>query len=208
MAPSARKASRRAYAVQTFTSAADTIGTVEKDMSLFAITRGQFSMLDAVNAVIEQVGPCEVSAWTWAIADYEVECFEAFMANSRIKAGRLIIDQSAEIRNAPIIQRWRDTFGDDQVRVCKNHAKIATVTTDEFRVLLRGSMNLNYNPRFEQLDITEGGPDYDLVREIEDELPVLRPKCSSTEANMASQIGFAFEASELAMFSGIKTWAK
>ncbi len=41
--------SRRKHAVESFGSAQDCIGRVEKNMSLFAITRGQFSMLDAVN---------------------------------------------------------------------------------------------------------------------------------------------------------------
>jgi hypothetical protein len=38
--------SRRKHAVESFGSAQDCIGRVEKNMSLFAITRGQFSMLD------------------------------------------------------------------------------------------------------------------------------------------------------------------
>jgi hypothetical protein len=205
---SSARSSRRKKAVESFGSAADCIGTIEKDMALFAITRGQFSMLDAVNIVIQQVGICRVSVWTWAIADYEVECFEAFMANRTISSGRLIIDRSAEFRNAPMIQKWRSCFGGDSVRTCKNHAKIATVQNDEFRVLLRGSMNLNFNPRFEQLDITEGGQDFDLVERIENELPVLRPQPSNLEADNATQLGLAYETSTLKMFQGVKAWAK
>ena len=44
---SSSRSTRRKRAVESFGSAADCIGTIEKDMSLFAITRGQFSMLDA-----------------------------------------------------------------------------------------------------------------------------------------------------------------
>jgi hypothetical protein len=42
-------------------------------------------------------------------------------------------------------------------------------------LLLRGGMNLN--PRFEQLDITEGGEHFDLVERIEAELPFLPVSC-------------------------------
>lgn len=199
---------RRKRAVESFGSAQDCIGQIEKDMSLFAVTRGQFSMLDILSVIIKQVGPCSISVWTWAIADYEVECMEAFLKNESIKAGRLVIDRAAEVKNDAIISKWRTVFGKDTVRVCKNHAKIATVQTENFRILVRGSMNLNFNPRFEQFDITEGGPDFDLIEKIENELPVLRPKCSNLEAMNSSQLGLAFEASAMKVFQGVKPWAK
>jgi len=208
MSQAAARSVRRTRAVESFTSAEETIGQIEPNMALFAITRGQFSMLDAIRTVLKQTGKSYVSIWTWAIADYEVECFEAFMADREISGALLVIDHAAENRNAALIQQWRDRFGADSARVCKNHAKIARVWNDDWRVLLRGSMNLNFNPRFEQFDITEGGPDYDLVEEIENALPVLRPRASKMEAMNASRLGMAFEAGTLEMFAGIKTWCK
>lgn len=202
------RSDRRIRAVESFSNAADCIGPVEHNMALFAITRGQFSMLDAILHTIKQVGPCRVTVWTWAIADYEVECFEAFMAHRDITAATLVIDRASVIKNAPLITKWRGIFGEDSVRICKNHAKIATVQTGDYRVLLRGSMNLNFNPRFEQLDITEGGLDFDLVQKIENELPILKPNASNLEAMNATQLGLAFETSTLKMFGGIKPWFK
>lgn len=43
---------RRARAVQSFRTAAECIGPVEPGMALFAVTRGQFSMLDAILHVL------------------------------------------------------------------------------------------------------------------------------------------------------------
>ena len=131
------------------------------------------------------------------------------MARQEITAGRLVIDQSADRRNATIIEQWRQRFGDSQVRICKNHAKIARVWNDDFRLLLRGSMNLNFNPRFEQLDITEGGEDFDLVERIESELPVLPRQYSNADTESATGVNRAFEYSQLKMFAGtLKLWAK
>ena len=203
-APSAR----RARAVESFGSAAEAIGPITPGLSLFLVTRGQFSMLDMVQHVISEIGPASVSVWTWAIADYEVECMSALMANRSIVGARLIVDRSAEQRSAPTIAAWRERFGVESVRVCKNHAKIARVWNAERRVLLRGSMNLNFNPRFEQADITEGGQDFDLVQRLEDELPVLQPMCANTESDTATGLGRAFEQKTLAMFTGVKVWAK
>jgi hypothetical protein len=57
----------------SFESAAKCIGKIEKGMSLFAITRGQFSMIDMIFHCLQEIGRAEVSVWTWTIAEYEVE---------------------------------------------------------------------------------------------------------------------------------------
>jgi hypothetical protein len=199
---------KRKRVVESFQSAAETIGPITREMSVFAITRGQFSMIDAIFHCLHEVGRAEVSVWTWTIADYEVEAMAGLMARQEITAGRLVIDASADRRNGLIIEQWRQRFGDQAVRICKNHAKIARVWNAKIRLLLRGSMNLNFNPRFEQLDITEGGEDFDLVERIESELPVLGRKWSNAEAEAASGVSKAFETSQLQMFRGLKTWAK
>lgn len=198
----------RKRVVESFRDAADAIGPIEHEMSVFAITRGQFSMIDAILHTLKQLGTAQISCWTWAIADYEVEAMVGLMARKEITGGRLIIDASADRRDPAIINKWRDRFGDEEVRICKNHAKIARVWNDEYSVLLRGSMNLNMNPRFEQLDVTEGGEDFQLVKRIEDEMPILKRKYANAEADHASGLGKAFEQSTLTFFQGLKTWAK
>jgi hypothetical protein len=69
-------------------------------------------------------------------------------------------------------------------------------------------MNLNFNPRFEQADITEGGSDFDLVEQIEDELPILPARSSNAEAMTASGLSRAYERSTLEMFGGLRTWQR
>lgn len=199
---------RRTNVVESFRSAADTIGPIQPGMSLFAVTRGQFSMLDMILHCIDQIGMADISIWTWTIADYEVEAMNGLIARQQIRGARLVIDASADRRNSAMIDHWRSRFGPDSVKICKNHAKIARVHNAQYRLLLRGSMNLNFNPRFEQLDITEGGADFDLVTRIEDELPLLPRKYSNRDAESATGVNRAFEQSTLQMFSGIKTWAK
>jgi hypothetical protein len=201
-------ARRRRAAVESFASAAAAIGPIDADTNLFLLTRGQFSMLDMIAHVLSEIGPANVSVWTWAIADYEIEAMTALMADKRITGARLIVDRSAEQRNAALIDQWRTQFGLENVRVCKNHAKIARVWNAGRRVLLRGSMNLNFNPRFEQADVTVDGPDFDLIERVENELPILPAGASNNDANDATKLTRAFELKELSMFDGLKVWAK
>lgn len=201
-------AGRRLRAVESFRSAADCIGPVEPGMSVFAVTRGQFSMIDAISHVLDELGPSRISLWTWTIAEYEVVVFTEMMRDARLEDALLVIDGGARNKNHALIAQWKASFGPESVRYVTNHAKIATVEGGGLRVLLRGSMNLNFNPRFEQLDVTEGGPDFDLVRSIEAELPVLEDDASNGDVYAASRVSAAFEPEKLEVFSKVKRWTK
>lgn len=201
-------AGRRLRAVESFRSAADCIGPVEPGMSVFAVTRGQFSMIDAISHVLDELGPSRISLWTWTIAEYEVVVFTEMMRDARLEDALLVIDGGARNKNHALIAQWKANFGAESVRYVTNHAKIATVEGGGLRVLLRGSMNLNYNPRFEQLDVTEGGPDFDLVRSIEAELPVLEDDASNGDVYAASRVSAAFDKEKLEVFSQVKRWTK
>lgn len=209
MAISSSPAARRSRAVESFKSAADCIGPCEAGMSLFAVTRGQWSMIDAVLHVLDCAGPSSVSLWTWTVAEYEVEVLSRLRIDHRITAGRLVIDYGARNKNAAIIRDWKTSYGPDSVRYVVNHAKIALVeSASGLRFLMRGSMNLNFNPRFENFDITEGGPEFDLMRNVENELPVLPDNLTGQQAYDASKVGMAFAPQQLSLFSGTKVWAK
>lgn len=207
MARSASPNARRKVARESFANAAETIGECSAGMSLFAITRGQWSMIDAVLHCLDQVGRSKVSLWTWTVAEYEVQVLTRLRVDDRVTDGRLVIDHGARVKNSAIIADWKRQFGGESVRYVINHAKIATVESESgLRFLLRGSMNLNFNPRFEQFDISEGGPEFDLVREIEDELPTLDDDCSGAEVYAGSKIDNAFSPEQLTLFKTVKTW--
>jgi hypothetical protein len=206
---SARGIARAAQrVVEAFGNATAAIGPIEPGLRLFLVTRGQFSMIDMILHVLAELGPAELSIWTWAIGR-DAEGLEALLQHRGILGAGLVVDRAMEPRSGAALDVWRSRFGVNSVRVCKNHAKIARIWTPTRRVLIRGSMNLNHNPRFEQADITEGGADFDLVTAIEADLPVWAPGGSTNaECERSTGVGTAFERSTLAMFGGLKTWAK
>lgn len=201
--------SRKTKAVESFRCAADAIGKVESGMRLFAITRGQWSMIDAILHCLDEVGPASVSCWTWTVAEYEVEVLARLRRDSRLTRGRLVIDHGARVKNAGIIKEWKATFGNESVRYVVNHAKIALIeSASGLRLALRGSMNLNMNPRFEQFDMSEGGPEFELIQGIEDDLPVLGDDCKGSAPYEASKLSSAFNQETLQLFPNLKVWAK
>lgn len=204
---SSKPTTRATNAVESFGNASECIGRCVKDMSLFAITRGQWSMLDAVLHVLNEVGRSRISLWTWTVAEYEVQVLSRLRMDKRVSIGHLVIDAGARNKNAEIIAEWKATFGEDSVRYVINHSKIATVESESgLKFLLRGSMNLNFNPRFEQFDISEGGPAFELVRDIETSLPDLPDTCIGKTVYAATKLDSAFTAEQLTLFGNPKTW--
>ncbi|MBN8956893.1 MAG: hypothetical protein J0H17_10015 [Rhizobiales bacterium] len=122
---------------------------------MFGLTKGQFSLIDLAAAALEHTGPAAVSVWTWCIADYEVQAFSAFMGDGRITSLRVVMDWAGAQRDMPLVGELQEKYGADCIRVTKTHAKIVTAVNAEWSVTIRGSMNLNANPRFEQFDVSD-----------------------------------------------------
>jgi hypothetical protein len=185
-------------------------------MCIFSVTRGQFGMVDVIRHVLSEIGGGSISIWTWAVAEYEIECLTGLMLSPDILTARLVVDQSSDKRSPDLVEKWRQRWGADQVRILRNHAKIARVWNERFRVLVRGSFNLNFNPRTEQLDIDEGSPAFELVASIEDDLPVLPRVYSSAEVMAAGRLDQAFPPEVLAQFvnpgpswaAGLRPWER
>jgi len=165
-------------------------------------------MIDAILACLDQCGPAKVSLWTWTIAEYEIQCLERLRNDNRITEATLVIDHIGIKKNRTLLDQWQDQFGAQSVRFVVNHSKIATISDGNFTLLLRGSMNLNFNPRFEQFDLTEGGEDFELVKRIESELEILPITCNGAEVYKSSKVSSAFDKETLDLFSQTKVWAK
>lgn len=191
---------RELRAVESFRTAAECIGPVTPGMAVFGLTRGQFSMIDVIHHCLTQLGGGHVSIWTWAIADYEIDALTGLLARHDILSARLVVDQSADKRRPELVEAWRRRWGDRQVRILRNHAKIARVWNTDLRLLARGSFNLNFNPRTEQFDLDEGSPAFDLVAQIEDDLPVLPRNYTSADVMAAGKLDRAFPAEVLQAF--------
>lgn len=161
----------RTRVVESFQNAAQTIGPLVPGMALFTVTRGQFSMVDAIFYLLDQVGTAQVSLWPRTVAVSKGDILARILRDDRVTTCRLVMHAGDEKANAVLVAEWQARYGPDAIRHCRTHAKIATVEGGGLRFLLRGSLNLGQGSRFEQFDLTEGGDDFALIRGIEEGLP-------------------------------------
>lgn len=163
----ARKATNRVAKIAT---AKEAIGTIEKDSDTFILTFGQFSLIDALVTILDQTGPATVDMATWTAADAHLERTYNLMQSSAITRLRMIVDYSFESRQPAYCHHMRERFGTNCIRAIRTHAKFMVIRNDDWNIVLRTSMNLNENPRLENIEISECREFADFFEKLTDEI--------------------------------------
>lgn len=135
-------------------SARRAVGTLVPGAEVLILTHGQFSIIDALAAILDQTGPADVSISTWTAAAADLTHAERWVRSGRIRSLRFLVDRSFATRQPGYCQVLLDLFGPDAIRTTRTHAKFATVRNDSSALAIRTSMNLNANPRLETLEIS------------------------------------------------------
>ncbi len=120
---------------------------------IVGMTKGQFSLLDMIEAVLDITGPCDLALSTWTAGLDDVNKAGMLLEQGIIKNVRLLVDHAFASCKPEYCAAVIKVFGVDAVRTTRNHSKIALLSNDKWTIAIRSSMNLNRNPRFEQFDI-------------------------------------------------------
>ena len=150
---SVRKKRRAIRDARKLKLAAEAIEGLDHDTELFGFTKGQFSLIELIQALAKLTGPCHLSISTWTAADHELETIEAMLLRGDLTGTRWLIDFSMARRETAMTARMRKAFGWENIRVAQVHCKFEILQNADWRLVLRSSMNLNMNPRMEDFTI-------------------------------------------------------
>lgn len=150
-----RKPSNRAARVVKRGAAHDAVGKLEHGQDVYILTYGQFSLIDALVAILDQTGPADVVLASWTVADAHLQETAHYLEAAAIRSFRMVVDDSFRSRQPAYFRRMRELFGADCIREVRTHAKFLVVTNDDWNIVVRTSMNLNNNPRLENLEISD-----------------------------------------------------
>jgi hypothetical protein len=135
-------------------TAAEAVAGLDLDgREIFGLTKGQFSLIDMIEAVLQRTGPARLSISTWTAAGTDVSTTLDLIASGRVTAARWLVDLTFTRRCPQLAARIRQAFGPEAIRVSKNHAKFTLIENGTWRVVIRTSMNLNHNPRLEDFTV-------------------------------------------------------
>lgn len=151
-------------------SAAEALEGFGPDVTIYGFTKGQFSLIQLITEALKITGPGELTLSTWTAANADVSEVLAFCEAGLVTRARWIVDLTFTKRSPQLAQRIRHIFGDDAIRVAKNHSKYALIGNDAWKVCIHTSMNLNHNPRFENFEIAHDPELYAFHERIADEI--------------------------------------
>ncbi len=134
-------------------TAVEAIAGLDHQTEIFGFTKGQFSLLQLLQAVFLVTGPAHLSLSTWTAASHEIESLAAMAARGDILGLRLLIDFSMARREPAQTAQMREKLGRDNIRVTQTHAKFALFQNVDWKVVVQTSMNLNMNPRNENFTV-------------------------------------------------------
>ena len=150
-----KRPAKRNVRMSRHNSAREAIGEIEKGTDTFILTYGQFSLIDALCAILAQTGPADVTISTWTAANAHLQRSAELLESAAIRSFRMIVDRSFESRQPEYAHHMRQLFGAESVRAIRTHAKFMLIRNEDWNVVVRTSMNLNENPRLENIEISE-----------------------------------------------------
>jgi len=119
---------------------------------------------------LKYTGPADVFVATWSAAAGDIEAAHKFLQNGKIRSIRFLVDYSFSSRKPEFCDELVATFGFDAIRVTVTHAKYFLIRNESWNLVIRTSMNLNYNPRFENFEISDDLEMADFMQTIVDEV--------------------------------------
>lgn len=150
-----RPSVQRKLIVSASDSAARCLTEFAPGIALTGLTMGQFSLLDLVAAVLEKTGAADVMISTWTTGIRDIERAAWLLDTGSIRSFRLLTDRSFPQRQPEYCKALVARFGMESIRSTRTHAKFAVIRNDGWNIVVRSSMNLNINPRFEQFDLDD-----------------------------------------------------
>ena len=153
----------------------EAIGKIEHGCEVYGLTKGQWSLIDLIEYCLEETGPADVIMSTWTAANADIGFAKSLFTNGAIKSILFVVDFSFPSRQPAYTAALRQAFGDDAIRLTKNHAKFVTIRNEQWNLVLRTSMNLNENRRLENFEISDSEPMAEFLAEVVDELFKTQP---------------------------------
>lgn len=141
---------------QGFQEAKQAIGIIYSGMELYGISAGQFHFINIIEYLVEQVQePMSLIVTSWTIAKFEASRLAIIKGGGNVKRLRIVVDSSMLNLVPKSFNFLEDLIGDDSIRFLRCHCKFAVITSCNWNIAVRTSMNLNQNKRLENFEISD-----------------------------------------------------
>jgi len=136
-------------------SAADFVGTLTPGFHLYGLSKGQFSLVDVIRAVIAQTGPCDLGLATWTIGWTTIAELKDLKEKAQILSARMLLDSSMQWRKSSLLAGITEVFGRASVVTTRNHCKFVTFSNPAWKIVCKTSANLTRNEGIEDVELKD-----------------------------------------------------
>jgi len=143
------------FRISCVESAGATIGKLQRGCRIIGVTKGHFSMLDLVRAVVDQTGAADVTVCTWTAGMKDIELAAWLLDSGRLTSFHLICDRAFPSVKPEYCAAIVHRFGAESVTLANTHAKYVIIRNDVWNIVIRTSMNMSRNPRWEQFELDD-----------------------------------------------------
>jgi len=169
-------------------AAEDSIGVLAAGARITGITKGQFSLLDLIRAISGQTGPAALTVSTWSTGIRDTQNLGILIDQGAFSSVRLCLDRSFAGRQPQYLAGVIETWGTENIRMTRNHAKFFMLRNDKWNICCRSSMNLNRNPRLEQFDIDDSPEMCDFFENVIGEIFEKMPEGLTKKVAVCDQV--------------------
>jgi len=150
-------------------NAKSSVTSLEKGKRIIGLTRGDFSLIDLIHAIIQKIGKSKIICCTWSAGIKDANQVKWLLNSGLIESFTLVTDHSYVTRQKKYALAIEDLFGIENIRTSEIHAKFVLIQNDEWNLAIRTSMNLNANKTCETFEIDDDIEIYNFYRKFIDE---------------------------------------
>lgn len=138
-----------------FQNAKTAMSIFEPNCRIIGLTRGQFSLIDLISAILEKTGQADIICCTWSAGIKDAKQMSVLKNNGNIKSFKIVTDHSYATRQKQYAITLEELFGVENIATTEIHAKFILIKNEKFNVVIRTSMNLNANKTCENYEIDD-----------------------------------------------------
>lgn len=164
------KASKSALKMMPVEFAEDALDGFERGGRVVGLTKGQFSLIHLIAALLKKTGAADVVISTWSAGLYDGQELRRMMDSGLVLSVLIVTDRSYVTRQKNYAVKMEEAFGAANIRTTNTHSKFVLISNEDWKICIRSSMNLNENRRCENFDLDDDPAIFDFYRAFCDEI--------------------------------------
>lgn len=135
----------------------------KKGFRLVGLTRGNFSLIEIIEALCTKIIKPDLTVCSWSIGIKDIVKIGDWLETKKISSFNMITDHSYTTRHPKYVSEISNILKLENIRTSEVHAKFVLIKNHEFNCVIISSMNLNLNRTCEIFEIEEDKDLYDLL---------------------------------------------